>query len=112
MSNISIGRVSHYLREYNCKAETTLCSPRRPGEGRLLILLQTHTEFSERRYFDAEAGRNAVSSWVCILWKIIRLISGPAQRERTVKCKKQVVGADFPEELETHLEGEAQRVLE
>lgn len=47
-----------------------------------------------------------------ISWKIIRLISGPAQRERTVKCKKQVVGADFPEELETHLEGEAQRVLE
>jgi hypothetical protein len=68
MSKISIGRVSHYLREYNCKAETTLCSPRRPGEGRLLILLQTHTEFSGRRYFDAEAGRNAVSSWVCVLY--------------------------------------------
>lgn len=37
--------------------------------------------------------------------------SGPAQRERTVRFKKQEVGADFPEELETHIEGEAQRVL-
>jgi hypothetical protein len=65
--------------------------------------------------FDAEARRNTIFSWVYIIYIIMkknRLISGPAQRERTVKYKKQEVGADFPEELETHLEGEAQRVLE
>lgn len=39
-----------------------------------------------------------------------RLNSGPAQSERSVE--KREVGADFPEGLKTHREGEAQRVLE
>ena len=42
--------------------------------------------------------------------KGVRLSSGPAQKERSVG--KQEIGAAFPEELKTHSEGEAQRVLE